>query len=54
MYWHKIHIFSLMKFLFLLLTVRFRPSFILILLDRRQPGPIKSVMLLIIGWLVVW
>ena len=23
-------------------------------LDRRQPGPIKSVLLLIIGWLVGW
>ena len=23
-------------------------------LDRRQPGPIKSVLLLIIGWLAGW
>ena len=23
-------------------------------LDRRQPGPIKSVLLVIIGWLVGW
>ena len=25
-----------------------------ILLDRHQPGPIKSVLLVIIGWLVGW
>ena len=24
------------------------------MLDRRQPGPIKSVLLVIIGWLVGW
>ena len=28
--------------------------FIIVLLDRRQPGPIKSVLLVIIGWLVGW
>ena len=25
-----------------------------LLLDQRQPGPIKSVLLVIIGWLVGW
>ena len=25
-----------------------------LLLDQRQPGPIKSVLLVIIGWLIGW